>query len=54
MIEQFRNVKLISKFLFPTLKESQTSEKIQSQSLELLERAGYIRQVKYQLNIFSL
>ena len=47
------NVKLLSKFLLPTLKESQlNSEKFQSKSAELLERAGYIRKV-LQEKLFS-
>jgi prolyl-tRNA synthetase len=44
-----RNVKLISKFLFQTLKESQISEMVQFKSSELLERAGYIRKVIHSI-----
>ena len=43
------NIKLVSKYLLPTLKESQIPDKLNgSKSAELLERAGYIRKV----NIF--
>lgn len=44
-----KNVKLISKFLLPTLKESQISNNYASKSAELLERAGYIRKVTIQI-----
>lgn len=43
-----RNVKLLSKFPFPSLKDSQISDKFFSKSAELLERAGYIRKVNSQ------